>query len=252
MKLSQILSVIDRAAPFATALSFDNAGLLCGDPEKEIKTVLLSLDVTYDVIDEAERLGADLILTHHPALFREQKQFRPSDRVFRLIQKNIAAVAAHTNLDIASGGVNDVLAAQIGLKEVCDWQGSSPDLIGRIGTLDAPVPLQEYARRVGAVLNANHIRFADGGRPVHKVAVCGGAGGDQWEELLSTDVNTLVTGEAKYQHFLEAAQAGINLIEAGHFATEVIVLPVLDRLLKAADPSLQIYYSAETDPVRKL
>ncbi len=249
MKLADILAVIDRKAPFSTALSFDNSGLLCGDKDREIRKVLLSLDITYSVIDEAEAAGADLILTHHPALFTAQKNFTPEDRVYRLIEKGIAAVAAHTNLDTADGGVNDVLANAVLLTQVEPWWGDDPGFVSRKGVLPAPMPLAGYAAKVKEILHCNSLRYADGGRPVHKVALCSGSGGDLWESLVGTDIDTLLTGEAKYHHFLEAAQSGINLIEAGHFATEVIVLPVLAAWLTEADPSLEIVYSSFDDPV---
>lgn len=251
MKLTEIVSVLDRHAPFSSALSFDNAGILCGDPEREIRRILLAMDVTYAVIDEAEARNADLILTHHPALFAPKKKFSPADRVYRLIEKKIAAIAAHTNLDLAPGGVNDVLARAIGLTDISVWEGE-PDLIGRIGSLPCPVPLRAFAASVRDRLHANHLRFADGGHPVSRVALCSGAGGEQWEDLIGSGIDTLVTGEAKYHHFLEAGQAGINLIEAGHYATEVIVLPVLEQWLKDADPKLQILYSSLQDPVLSL
>lgn len=248
MTLNDLVSVLDSHAPFSTALSFDNAGILCGDPEREIRKVLLSLDITYSVIDEAERLGADLILTHHPALFSPQKTFSPADRVYRLIEKGIAAVAVHTNLDAAQGGVNDVLASVAGLELVTVFD-RDPDGIARTGVLPAPRPLTEYAARIKADLSAKNLRIADGGRPVSRVVLCGGSGGDLWESMVGTDCDTLLTGEAKYHHFLEAAQAGINIIEAGHYATEAPVLPVLERWLKQADPALIVIYSAFTDPV---
>lgn len=251
MKLSDLVSVIDRYAPFSTALSFDNAGILCGDPNREIRTVLLSLDITYSVIEEASACGADLILTHHPALFTPQKEFSPDDRVYRLIQRGICAVAAHTNLDMAKGGVNDVLAERIGLQQVRVFE-QDEDRIARRGELSAPRLLKEYASCIKSSLNANTLRFADGGRPVRKVALCSGAGGELWELLRGTDLDTLVTGEAKYHHFLEASQAGINLIEAGHFSTENMVLPVLESWIKEADPSVQVLYSTFDDPVLSL
>ncbi|MBO5247940.1 MAG: Nif3-like dinuclear metal center hexameric protein [Clostridia bacterium] len=252
MKLSELVAVIDRHAPFSTALSFDNAGILCGDPEKEIRKVMLSLDITYSVINEAETQGVDLILTHHPALFSPQKSFSPADRVYRLIEKGIAAVAAHTNLDMAEGGVNDALATAAWLTDIEPWWGDDPSFIARKGVLSAEMPLSEYAAKLKETLHANNLRYADGGRPVHKVALCSGSGGDMWESLIGTDIDTLLTGEAKYHHFLEAAQAGINLIEAGHFATEVIVLPVLEQWLKDACPDLEIVYSSFDDPVRSV
>ncbi len=249
MKLIDLVSVLDRHAPFSTALSFDNAGILCGDPNREIGKVMLSLDITYSVIDEAEAQNVDLILTHHPALFTAQKAFSPADRVYRLIEKGIAAVAAHTNLDMAEGGVNDVLAKAAWLTDIEPWSGDDPSFVSRKGVLPAEMPLTEYAAKLKETLHANNLRYADGGRPVHKVALCSGSGGDMWESLVGTEFDTLLTGEAKYHHFLEAAQAGINLIEAGHFATEVIVLPVLEQWLKEADPDLEIVYSSFENPV---
>lgn len=252
MKLIDLVAVLDTHAPFDTALSFDNSGILCGDPQKEIRKVLLSLDITYDVIDRAASCGADLILTHHPALFAAQKTFSPEDRVYRMIEKGIAAVAAHTNLDAAPGGVNDVLASAVGLTEVENWWGDDPSFVSRKGVLPSELPLTEYCAFVKKALSSNSLRYADGGRPVHKVALCSGSGGDMWESLKGTDIDTLLTGEAKYHHFLEAAQAGINLIEAGHYATENIVLPVLEAWLKQADPSLEILYADFSDPVRSI
>ncbi len=249
MNLTELVAVIDRHAPFSTALSFDNSGILCGDPQREIRKVMLALDITYSVISQAAEQKVDLILTHHPALFTAKKTFSPSDRVYRLIEKGIAAVSAHTNLDMAEGGVNDVLAKLAWLSDVKPWRGDAPDFITRCGTLPAEMPLEEYALRLKETLHANCLRYGDGGSPVRKVALCSGSGGDLWESLVGTDINTLLVGEAKYHHFLEATQAGINLIEAGHFATEVIVLPVLEQWLKEADPSLEIIYSSLEDPV---
>lgn len=252
MKLKNLVSALDAHAPFHTALSFDNSGILCGDPEREIRRVLLSLDITYDVIEQACQFGADLIVTHHPALFAAQKTFSPSDRVYRLIERGIAAVAAHTNLDMAKDGVNDVLARLAGLIEVEPWSGDDPNFISRKGRLPKALSVTEYAAFVKSALNANSLRYADGGRPVEKVALCSGSGGDMWESLVGTDIDTLLTGEAKYHHFLEAAQAGINLIEAGHYATENPVLPVLETWLKEADPSLEIQYARFPDPVKSV
>lgn len=249
MKLIDLVSALDLRAPFSTALSFDNSGILCGDPDREIKKVMLSLDVTYDVIHQAVAEKVDLIVTHHPALFTAQKTFSPQDRVYRLIEEKIAAVAVHTNLDMAQGGVNDVFAKAAWLTEIEPWWGDDPSFVSRKGVLPAEMPLEEYAAKVKETLHANNLRYADGGKPVRKVALCSGSGGDLWESLVGTDIDTLLTGEAKYHHFLEAAQAGINLIEAGHFATEVIVLPVLEEWLKEADPSLEIVFSSMEDPV---
>ena len=252
MKLIDLVAVLDRHAPFSTAMSFDNAGILCGDPQREIRKVMLSLDITYSVIDEAVEQGVDLILTHHPALFTAQKSFSPFDRIYRLIEKGIAAVAAHTNLDMAQGGVNDVLAKAAWLTDVEPWCGDDPSFVCRKGVLAGEMDLAEYSAKLKETLHANNLRYADGGKPVRKVVLCGGSGGDLWEALVGTDVDTLLTGEAKYHHFLEAAQAGINLIEAGHFATEVLVLPVLEQWLLEGDPTLEIVYSSLEDPVRSV
>lgn len=252
MKLIDLFIVLDGKAPFSTAMPYDNSGILCGDPQKEIHRVLLSLDITYGVIEQARELGVDLILTHHPALFTPQKKFSPEDRVYRLIREGIAALAVHTNLDMAEGGVNDVLARAVGLQDIQPWCGDDPSFVSRKGELSRETSLEDYCHQVKSALNANSLRYADGGRPVRKVALCSGSGGDLWESLVGTDIDTLLTGEAKYHHFLEAAQSGINLIEAGHFSTENLVLPVLEAWLKDADPSLEIFYASLEDPVKAL
>lgn len=251
MNLACLTAEIDRRAPFSTALSYDNAGILYGDPKKEIRCVLVALDVTHAVIDEAEAIGADLILSHHPALFVEKKTFSPDETVCRLISKGIAAVAAHTNLDAAKDGVNDVLAEKIGLKNVSVLT-RDPDGIARGGTLPEACSLREFAARVKDTLNAVPMIFSDGGRQVKHVAVCGGAGGELWENLVGTEFDTLLTGEAKHHQFIESAQAGINLVVAGHFATEVPILPTLAQWMREADSSLRVVISSQCDPVRSL
>ena len=252
MKLYEILDMLDAKAPFSTALSYDNSGLLCGDPQREIKKVLLSLDITYNVIDQALAQGVDLILSHHPALFSAQKNFTPFDRVYRLIEHGIAAVAVHTNLDMARGGVNDLLASAVGLTQVEDWCGNDPSFVSRKGVLPEEMPLAEYCTFVKKALGCNCLRYADGGRPVKKVALCGGSGGDMWESLVGTDIDTLLTGEAKYHHFLEAAQCGINLIDAGHYATENLIVPQMEAWLRKADPTLETVVACFPDPVLSL
>ena len=252
MKLKEIIAVLDARAPFQTALSFDNSGLLCGDPEREIRRVLLSLDLTYDVIEQAASFRADLVLTHHPALFTPKKTFSPQDRVYRLIERGIAAIAVHTNLDAARDGVNDVLARLVGLTDIEPWSGGDPDFVSRKGRLPEPQTVTGFSSSVRSALHAGGVRYADGGRPVRNVALCSGSGGDMWESLVGTDIDTLLTGEAKYHHFLEAAQAGINLIEAGHYPTENPILPTLESWLMDADAFLEIRYAEFPDPVKFL
>lgn len=222
---------IDSFAPFSSALPFDNPGLLVGDPEKEVKTVLLSLDIPVYVAREAAQKKVDLVISHHPVIFDPMKAVLPSHSVYHLIQNGVAAICAHTNLDAADGGVNDVLCRTIGLSDCSYFSPSGEINIGRIGTLSSSMSVRDFALSVKQKLGADHIDFADAGRPVRKIAVVSGSGGEAFKEALLFGCDTFLTGESKYHYYAEAVDRGINLIAAGHYATEnPVIFSLKERL----------------------
>jgi len=251
--VADIYHAIDRIAPFCTQMSFDNAGLLVGDGGQEVSKVLVALDITLPVIEEAKRLGAQAIVSHHPVIFHPVKSILSGDptgdKLVALIRHQISAICAHTNLDAAVGGVNDALALALGLDEVqvflpdgLDEQGREYGL-GRVGLTAVPMPLSEFAAYVKRALGANGVRYVDVGRPVHKVAVGGGSCGDFLRDAWAQGCDVFVTADVKYDVFLEARALGIGLIDAGHYPTEQVVCPTLAKILAQDFPGVEICLS---------
>ncbi len=250
-KIQDIYDCIQTFAPFERAMSFDNAGLLCGSLTDSVSGVLLSLDITPTVISQAAEMKANLIVSHHPVIFSPLRRLEPGSTPWMLVRQGIGAVCAHTNLDVADTGVNLALADAIGLADSQPFCPEDPEMFGRCGTV-TPVFSEQFSRLVKQRLRSNHLRFTVGRGQIRRVVVAGGAGGELWSRALSEGFDALVTGEAKYHQFLEADAAGFSLIEAGHFATETPVLSLLARTLSAAFPDLPISLSRQEDPARSL
>ena len=227
----EIFRELDQWAPFETQMDFDNAGFLVGRGERTVRKILVSLDVTEAVAEEAAEWGAELIVSHHPVIFHPVKRLTdetPTGRtLLALAERGVAAICAHTNLDAAQGGVNVCLAQALGLTELeqlcqdgVDRNGQ-PYGVGRVGLCHAAgLSAGEYAAYVKEKLNAAGVRFADGGKPVRRVAVGGGSCGSMLSDALAAGCDTFVTADVKYDQFLEAKALGISLMDAGHYATE--------------------------------
>ena len=234
-------------APKEGAMAGDNVGHLIGDPTGAVRRVLVALDITEAVVDEAAEKGCELIVAHHPVLnsswepVQSLRWDEPKGRIWiKLIQKGISAVCMHTNLDVAPGGVNDCLAQRLGLAQV---EAMENGLI-RVGTLPQPMALRDFAAHVKASLGCNGVRWCDAGKKVFKVAVGGGTCGSYEGEVLSAGCDTFVTADLKYHQFLDAPAKGINLIDAGHFPTEDPVCEALIQYLTARFPELRAEKSA--------
>ena len=241
--VNDVYRALCRIAPLELQLSFDNAGFLVGRGEEEVKTVLLALDITEEVIREARDLGAQLIVAHHPVIFHPLRRVTAEGEgalVFRLIENRIAAICMHTNLDLAEGGVNDVLLTKLGAvrEDSLDEDGC-----GRIGSLPEALPLSAFLARCRDILQVNALRYVDAGRPVKRLAVMGGSGGDALWAARKKGCDTYVTSDVKYHQFLEAREAGINMIDADHFCTENPVIPVVAEALRAELPELSFRVS---------
>lgn len=242
-------SVLYELAPKELAMERDNVGLLIGRPEREAAKVLVALDVTEDVAGEAAGQGADLIVAHHPVM---NSTWSPVQTIrddtaqgrllLKLIENNIAAICMHTNLDRASGGVNDALAARLGLERVGKLPGG--DDVLRAGELPGAMALPSFLRWVKAAISPNGIRFTSSGKYVRRVAVGGGACGEYWRAAAEYGCDTLVTSDLKYHEFLDARAAGLTVIDAGHFPTEDVVCPVLCEYLRRKFPGLAVERSA--------
>ena len=242
--VADILAFLDTLAPRSLKMDWDNCGLLCGRPGREVKTILVALDPFETVIDEAIRAEADLLVTHHPLIFRNGLMAVNEDTeagrcVLKLVENGIAAINAHTNLDIAPGGINDVLAQTLGLNGI---ETIGEEGLLRRGTVPAQ-PLPQFLAHVKQALGCDGLRYVDGRENVHIVAVGGGACADEMQEALAAGCDTFVTSDVKYNQFRTAFQLGLNLIDAGHFHTENPAMPVLRDRLQAAFPEVEVLFS---------
>ena len=247
--LRDIERALYELAPGELAMEGDNVGLLVGRPDREAVKILAALDVTEAVAAEAERLGANLIVAHHPVMncawspVQTLRDDKPQGRLLlRLVESGIAAICMHTNLDRAQGGVNDVLAARLGLEAVEKLPGG--DDVLRVGELPEAEALPDFLRRVKAALGPNGIRFSDGGKPIRRVAVGGGACGGYLWAAAANGCDAFVTSDLKYNQFLDAGDLGLTVADAGHFPTEDAVCPMLVQYLKEKFPRIPVEKSA--------
>ena len=232
---------IDSFAPFDTAEAWDNPGLLLGSFDTPVSGALLALDVTEAVLEEAKKIGASLIITHHPIIFSPLRKIESDSLVYRLVQNGIAVISAHTNLDMADGGVNDVLAQRL---QLCDVRKpEAPPSLLRVGELSGAMQPEAFAQYVKRELHAPGVRVVCGRAEIRTVAVCGGAGADRLSVAAKADAQAYVTADVKHHEWLESHRMGLTLIDAGHFSTEAPVLEPLRRRLAEILPQAMLTVS---------
>ena len=240
--VADILAFLETLAPTHLKMEWDNVGLLCGSKKAEVTKILVALDPFEGVCREAAEVGAELIVTHHPLIFQPARSVTDETSIGRSIQllcrHGISAVNAHTNLDVAPGGVNDVLAEKLGLQNIVTLEGG----LLRTGEV-AEQGLPEFLAAVKCSLGCDGLRYVDGGKPVRKVAVGGGSCAGEMLEALAAGCDTFVTADCKYNQFWDAHDLGLNLIDAGHFHTENPIVPVLAEKLQTAFPEIQVEIS---------
>lgn len=240
--MSTVLEIRDYClslAPAAWKEDWDNVGLLCGRRDMEVSRILVALDVTMAVAQEAFEKKAQLIVSHHPLLFSVQSLSDESETgrlLLYLASHEIAVISLHTNLDSAPDGVNDCLAQRLGLQNIRTFTGDAYG-IGRIGEVPEQ-SLEQFAAFARDQLGAGGVRYADGGRSVRCVAVGGGSCMDFLPQAIQAGCDTFLTGDIKYHQFQKAANLGINLIDAGHFPTEDPICEVICQQLLAHFPGI--------------
>ena len=251
--VQQIYEEMQRIAPLALAESWDNPGLLvdCGG---EVSRVLVTLDITPEVVEEAARKGCGLIVSHHPVIFSPLKKLSGQDVAFQLVKSGISAICMHTNLDAAEVGVNEVLAGIFGMREM----EAFAEGCGRVGSIE-PVTVPELAKKAQKELASRcnqpfngpavQVKFADTGKTVRRLAVISGAGGSLFEDAIARGADCLLTGEANHHHAIDAKRLGLSLIAAGHYATEFPVTAAVAEKLRTAFPELEVLVSEDArDP----
>jgi dinuclear metal center YbgI/SA1388 family protein len=242
--LADVVDAVHRRYDPGTAAGWDSVGLTCGDPDQPVRRVLLAVDAVAATVDEALEWGADLLLTHHPLLFRPVTSVAattPTGRlVHRLVRGGCALLAVHTNADVARDGVSDALAEVLGIRGCEPVLPSAADPstgVGRVGNLDAGVPLGRFAEAVRDALprTAHGVRIAgDPDRAVRRVAVLSGSGGDDLDAASRVGADVVVTSDLRHHVAGDhLAAGGPALVDVAHFASEWPWLPVAARLLSA-------------------
>ena len=218
MKVRELTEQIDEIAPFSTSEDWDNTGLLIGDPEQELDTVIMAVDCTPKVLNLAREQGAGAVVVHHPLIFHPVKQVTADQMPFRLIESGIALIACHTNLDKAPGGVDDSLARLAGLRDcVClDEEG-----FGRVGSPDFTCTAGELARRMKDRLPNAPVRlYGDPDREIQTLASLCGSGDHDLEAALAAGADCILTGEMKFSTVMDALRADLPVILLGHGESE--------------------------------
>ena len=263
---STLFQIFEHIAPSALAETWDNIGPhIILNPKRSIRKMLLCLDCYGPVIKEAIHIGAELIVAHHPLIFSPLSQFLyhqyPCALIQEMIQADISLYVMHTNLDKTPGGVNDQLAGIVGLSEVSplfsEENGPPSSGLGRIGNFPRPKKLARICHDIKEKLGLQRIRFiGDPEMVIKRVAVCSGSGAGLIQESFKKGAQGFLTGDVRYHQAREAQGYGLALIDAGHFATERIILPVLkDRIIKMLGDykDLEIHIcDSEEDPFHEL
>ena len=242
MTVSELYKSISAYFPEELREEWDNDGLMCcPDSSAEVKNVLITLDVTEEIVDYAIERNFDLIISHHPLVFRPIRQITEdgavSRKLIKLISNNISVFSFHTRADKAKGGVNDILARLLGLTSVEPFGEGG---LGRIGTISEECELDEFAFNVKTRLCADSVRVADGYNTVTRVAVVGGDGKDFVADAIRCGADTYVSGRLSYNVMEEAPELGINLIEAGHYHTEEPITKLFAELVARFDGNAYI------------
>ena len=234
-KISEIYQCLERALPSSLSCDWDNDGLMvCASPEAEVKKILFALDITPAVVEYAEKIGADLIISHHPLIFSGIRHMDGRDgtsrKVISLLKNNISAMSFHTRLDAADGGVNDILANLFSLTDIEKF-GVEGDTAARIGTLPKPMAFEDFCKLVKDTLGAPCVCGAKGNETVSRLAVLGGSGKDYIREAQKMGADTYLTGEVNYNYLLEAAENGLSVVTAGHYHTEAPFTAFFEKIL---------------------
>lgn len=233
MIVQDILQMLQQKAPLELAEEWDNVGLLVGNSEREVKTVVVALDVTDAVINRAIEEHAELILTHHPVIFEPLKTVTADRVVYRLANAGLSVISMHTNADKTEGGVNDCLSEKLGLSDI----EIAPDGMSRIGKLPASMTAEVFASYLSQCLDTA-VRVKAGTDMIRTVALCGGGGADFVLPLLDK-ADAALTGEAKHNQWLSVPSTK-TLVDGGHYATEVAITDRFCEWLHEAFPTLNV------------
>jgi dinuclear metal center YbgI/SA1388 family protein len=260
-KVKDIVKLIEELAPPELTEPWDNVGLLAGDSNAPVNRVMVTLDITADVIKDAVQKQVDMIISHHPVLFKPIKAVNDTtvtgSQLLMLLQAGIAVYSAHTNLDKARGGTDDTLAELLGLQDIrilSNGEDGSKDSeqpgFGRIGLLPGKLPLELYLMNVKKELKAGNVDYiGDPEKEIQIIASCAGAGGDFMQLANAAGADLFITGELKYHEAISALDQGMAVAAFGHYATEQ---PAMGRLIQRLQNSVNaLQYNIEVIPSKE-
>lgn len=261
LKVKDIAKVIEDFAPLGLQESYDNAGLQVGSSEEVVTAILLCLDVTEEILLEAERRGCNLIVSHHPLIFKGLKNLTGSNATQRIViealKKNIAIYSAHTNLDSTHDGVSYEMAHLLNLKniEVLLPAGEDSGIgLGVIGETSSPIPKLEFLRKVKDTFGVKALRYSAQTQRlvVRKVALCGGSGASFISEAYKLGADAYLSGDIKY-HDYTSYGLDILIADIGHYESELCSRRILSRIIREAYPDSVIFFAeSETNPIKVL
>ncbi len=255
MKVKEIISVIEDFAPLSLQEGWDNSGLCVGSPEDEVTSVLLGLDCTPELVDEAAACGADMIVTHHPLIFKGVRKITPDDRtglaIIKAIKAGIAIYAAHTSADKVLSGVSGAMAARLGLKNVriLDEDGEGTGL-GIVGEFETPLTSEEVLTLIKERFSLKVVRTS---RPledrIERVALCGGSGGSLIAAAMAAGAQLYVSGDISYHNFF--TEPGFMIMDIGHYESEIEIVDILFSLIKKNFPTfaVRITQNVNSNPI---
>ncbi len=252
LRVQDIYAFLDEIAPFSAQEKWDNSGLLVGDMDEEVGRVLVTLDIDADACAEAEQMGCELIISHHPVIFQPIRCLRTTDPVYQLAFSGRAAVCTHTPLDIAEGGINDILvqklAGRVELEEtVLPLEDTG---LGRIVTLKQPLHMDELAVIAKDLFGCHTVRYVNGQRRlIRRLGICSGSGASMIEEVVGK-CDALLTGDVKHDRWYAAKQYGLGLLDCGHYHTEIVMVQALADSLRNRFPELEVIAWEGGDPVK--
>ncbi len=247
MTAQELIAPIEAFAPLATQESWDNCGFSVGDPYREVGKALVALDCTEEVIDEAVELGCDIIITHHPLIFKGVRSITPRDYTGRIIAKavksDIAIYAAHTNMDKAANGVSALMAKRLGLVNI---EPLNDECLGLIGELEKDLSGEELVKRIKENFGLKQIRCS---KPleegIRRIAVCGGSGGSFIGNAMGKGAQAYITGDISYHQFY--CERGFMIVDIGHYMSEYDVVGLFANILCKNFPNFAVCISRKNN-----
>ncbi len=248
MKCSEIISILEEQSPEKFACDWDNVGLLVGDFEQEVQKIYIALDATEETIAEAVKEKADLLLTHHPMIFRGLKKVNSHDftgkRMIKLIENHISCYAMHTNFDVK--GMAELAAQKMSLidcqvLDITDLGEQGPEGIGRVGDLPEKISLETCVRQVKEAFTVDMVKvFGDLSQKVKRAAICPGSGKSVISCALNAKAQVLITGDIDHHEGIDAASQGLAIIDAGHYGIEKLFIPFMVQYLEKHTEGIEI------------